>query len=103
MTSQFELPPIGETPAARGPWSQEYAQQIALRDGIGELSDAHWRIINTLRSHFVQYGAMPPMRMACVVNHLDPHCVEQLFHNAREAWTVAGLPDPGEEARSYSL
>jgi len=74
-----------------------------MRDGIGELKEEHWKIIDTLRSHFIQYGAMPPMHMACVVNHLDPHCVEELFHNAREAWTVAGLPDPGEEARSYSL
>jgi tRNA 2-thiouridine synthesizing protein E len=103
MTTSFELPAGTESVMPQGPWSHEYAQEIALRDGIGPLSDEHWRVIDTLRNHFVQYGAMPPMRLACVVNHLDPHCVEQLFHNAREAWTVAGLPDPGEEARSYSL
>jgi len=28
-------------------------------------------------------------------------CLEQLFHGTREAWRIAGLPDPGEEARAY--
>ncbi len=102
MTTSFDLPAT-ESVMPRGPWSHEYAEKIALLDGIGPLNDEHWRVIDTLRNHFVQYGAMPPMRLACVVNNLDPHCVEQLFHTDREAWKLAGLPDPGEEARSYSL
>ena len=32
---------------------------------------------------------------------MDKHCVDKLFHSQREAWRVAGLPDPGEEARAY--
>ena len=44
------------------PWSEEKAQRIAAEDGLGELTEAHWRVIHTLREHFVQYGAMPPMR-----------------------------------------
>lgn len=102
MTTQFELLTPVATPSPRQPWSEEVAQQIALHDGLGELSDAHWRVIHTLRNHFVQYGALPPMRLACSTNHLEPHCVEHLFHTPQEAWTVAGLPDPGEEARGYS-
>lgn len=33
----------------------------------------------------------------------DPaeHCVKQLFGGPLEAWRIAGLPDPGEEARAY--
>lgn len=101
MTTQFEL--LSDTPAVaqRQPWSESYAQRVALRDGVGELQEEHWRVIHTLRSHFIQYGALPPMHLACAVNHLEPHCVDHLFHNAQEAWTVAGLPDPGDEARSY--
>jgi hypothetical protein len=38
------------------------------------------------------------MRLACSINHLDPHCTEQLFRGAQEAWRLAGLPEPGAEA-----
>jgi len=27
--------------------------------------------------------------------------VENLFRSEREAWRIAGLPDPGEEAKAY--
>lgn len=101
MTTQFELL-APQAKSASQPWNEKVAQQIALRDGLGQLGEEHWRVIRTLRSHFIQYGAMPPMRLACTTNHLEPHCVEHLFHSAEEAWTVAGLPDPGDEARGYS-
>lgn len=83
------------------PWSEEEAQRMASEDGLGELTEAHWKVIRTLREHFVLYGGMPPMRLACGMNDLDPHCGEVLFHGAYEAWHVAGLPDPGAEAMSY--
>lgn len=84
-----------------GRWTEEMAQTLAVADGLGLLGDEHWRVIRALREHFVQYGAPPPMHMVCVQNSLDPHCVERLFHGAREAWRIAGLPDPGAEAISY--
>jgi hypothetical protein len=31
---------------------------------------------------------------------MDKRCVDKLFRNQREAWRIAGLPDPGEEART---
>ena len=102
MTTEFEsvatvMPDSQDSP----PWNEKLAQQIASEDGLGELTEAHWKVIHTLRDHFIQYGAMPPMRLACGVNDLDPHCGETLFHGTHEAWHVAGLPDPGSEAMSY--
>ncbi len=100
MTTEFDLPSIGsEGDGSR--WNEQLARNIASADGIGPLGEAHWRVIRYLRQHFVQYGAAPPMHVACVQNNLDPHCVDKLFHGAREAWRVAGLPDPGSEAISY--
>jgi len=102
MSTNQKIPTHSVESLQGQPWSEEYAQQIALRDGIGQLSENHWNVIHTLRSHFVQYGAIPPEHIACSVNHLEPHCVEHLFHDAREAWTIAGLPDPGDEMRFYT-
>jgi sulfur relay (sulfurtransferase) DsrC/TusE family protein len=102
MTSEHELPPRDEGLTLQQNWSEEYAQQVAQSHGLGQLNEAQWQVIHTLRNHFIQYGAIPPMHVACSVNHLEPHCVEHLFHSAREAWAVAGLPDPGDEMRFYT-
>lgn len=79
------------------PWSEELAVRIAAEDGIGELTDSHWKVIHTMRQHFVQYGALPPKRLACGINSLEPQCVDELFNGSTEVWHVAGLPAPGSE------
>ena len=83
------------------PWNEQRAQLTALEDGIGFLSDEHWRVIHHLREHFVKYGSIPPMRVACHESHLGHDCVESLFLDAHEAVRIAGLPLPGEEANVY--
>ena len=82
-------------------WNTALAEQIAREDGINSLSDAHWAVIQQLREHYLKLGALVPSRHACHVNKLDPDCVTKLFRNMREAWRIAGLPNPGEEAKSY--
>jgi TusE/DsrC/DsvC family sulfur relay protein len=82
-------------------WDRAVAQQLADRDGIGKLSDAHWAILLELREHYLKSHALLPASHVCHVNHMDPECVTGLFQNMREAWRVAGLPNPGEEAKSY--
>ena len=83
-------------------WNEEIAGVIARADGLAELTDAHWAIIHALRAHFIEFGAAPPaFSHICLVNHMSKQCVEHLFHSQREAWRIAGLPDPGEEAKAY--
>jgi len=85
-------------------WNMEIAQQIARADGIQALTPEHREILTALRDHFHRFGAAPsPFRHLCFVNRLDRHCVNELFHSEREAWRIAGLPNPGEEAKSYML
>lgn len=103
MTTEYELhreaAPYIE---AIEPWSEALAERRAQEDGLGSLSTEQWQVIHTLRQHLFQYGAVPPMRYACGHNHLQPHCVASLFHGTREAWHIAGIADPGEEAWSYT-
>ncbi len=102
MTTEHDLGwPFNTEEQSTKSWDEAIAMRRAEEDGIGELSQAHWQFIYTLREHFIQYGAIPPMRYACSSSHLEPHCVDRLFHDAREAWHIAGLPEPGEEAKSY--
>jgi tRNA 2-thiouridine synthesizing protein E len=82
-------------------WDEAVAAEIARREGIGELTDDHWVVIRTLREHYAQYGVAPAMTHVCHTHGKDRHWVHDLFHTCLGAWRVAGLPNPGEEAKSY--
>lgn len=83
-------------------WNESVALSIAQHDGLAELTSGHWSIIRTLRLHYDNFGeALPAFRHICFVNHMDKYCMDELFHSYREAWRIAGLPNPGEEAKSY--
>ena len=83
-------------------WTKDIARAIARNDGLPGLSRNHWIIIHALREHYHRFGTAPPLfRHICNEQHLGKHCVENLFGSEREAWRIAGLPDPGEEAKAY--
>jgi tRNA 2-thiouridine synthesizing protein E len=61
-------------------WTERLAAEIALHDGLRELTQSHWGVIHSLRRHYDKFGATPPsFRHVCHVNHLGPHGVEHLF------------------------
>lgn len=82
-------------------WTPELATQLADRYQIGPLSDRHWAFIRSLRNYYQQYHVPPPAHRLCRDLHLHRGCGHELFHTCLEAWRIAGLPDPGEEAKSY--
>jgi len=83
-------------------WNEDMAVSIARDDGLSQLTPEHWVIIRALREHYLQFGVAPPaFSHLCLANHMEKHCVTHLFRSQREAWRIAGLPDPGEEARAY--
>ena len=85
-----------------GLWNEHVATAIARLDGLPPLTQDHWLIVRALREHFERFGvALPAFSHICIANHMDKHCVGILFSSQREAWRIAGLPDPGEEAKAY--
>jgi tRNA 2-thiouridine synthesizing protein E len=82
-------------------WTKDVSRQIAQMDGRGSLSPDHWAIILYLRGHYLATGELPVMRHVCRICHVDKDAVPRLFGSCREAWRIAGLPNPGEEAKSY--
>jgi tRNA 2-thiouridine synthesizing protein E len=83
-------------------WSKAVAVEIANSSGISQLNDAHWQVLNYLREHFLANGTLPVERNLCREIGLQQHCIEELFGNdLKRAWRIAGLPNPGEEAKVY--
>jgi tRNA 2-thiouridine synthesizing protein E len=83
-------------------WTRAIASAIAHQDGLPELTHDHWVIICELRDHYQKFGAaLPALSHICRKHHLGKYCVDRLFRSEREAWRIAGMPDPGEEANTY--
>lgn len=84
-------------------WDPQLARRIAAELGIQELGSAHMKVIEHLRDHYLEYRTLPWEAHVCRTLDLNPDCIHTLFGGPIEAWKVAGLPDPGEEARTYML
>ena len=82
-------------------WGHETACHIAKRAGIVSLTPQHWAAISCVRGRYLRYGSLPPIRLICRACGFDRDTVERLFGGYRNLWRVAGLPDPGEEAKTH--
>jgi len=82
-------------------WTPRLADELAHQAGIAELTAKHWEVIHFVRKRYFSIGALPVMRLVCRASGLDPHRAHDLFDSCRSLWRIAGLPNPGEEAKTY--
>ena len=82
-------------------WNEGLAEELALAAEIGPLTQQHWQTIHYIRERYLRSGGMPLMRHVCRHLGLRPHAVKGLFGGCRQLWRIAGLPNPGEEAKAY--
>lgn len=82
-------------------WTPGLAERLAREAGIQRLSAKQWEVIHFVRGRYFSIGALPVMRLVCRAVGLDPSQGHRLFSSCRDLWLIAGLPNPGEEARSY--
>ena len=82
-------------------WSITLADRIAQADGLGELNDLQIGLLHALRNEYAKHGCVTALSHVCHLTGQSADCMQHLFPNPRIAWRVAGLPDPGEEARTY--
>jgi dissimilatory sulfite reductase related protein len=81
-------------------WTQSFTVLRAEEVGI-ELAHQHWHLIEIIRDKYLRLGALPPMRSVCKSAGLDKRELKQQFGSCLNLWKMAGLPNPGEEARAY--
>lgn len=82
-------------------WSESLADCIAQDDGLGKLNELQLSLLQALRHEFSKHGTVPSLHHVCHLIDQDPDCMQHLFPSPREAWRLAGLPNPGEEAKTY--
>jgi len=82
-------------------WTHELASQVAEQADLGPLEQAHWNIIRFVRDKYLRLGAIPPVRRICREFGYERDAVRGLFGGCTQLWKIAGLPNPGEEAKAY--
>ena len=43
-------------------WNQAVAADFASSEGVAELTESHWKVINYLRNYYLQFGIAPMIR-----------------------------------------
>jgi len=77
-------------------WNEEIAKELAKEEGIPELTDRHWLVINYMRQEYQKLGDAPSIRKLTKESGVDTKELYQLFPKgpAKKAAKIAGLPKP---------
>ncbi len=77
-------------------WDEEVAKALASTEGVDDMSDDHWKVVNYLREYYLEYGVAPMIRKLCKSTGFKLKKIYELFPSgpAKGACKVAGLPKP---------
>lgn len=81
-------------------WDRAFTERHA-EDVNLFLTAQHWQLIELIRDKYLRLGALPPMRTVCKAVGIDKHVLKLQFGSCLALWKMAGLPNPGEEAKAY--
>ena len=77
-------------------WDEAVAAALAKTEGVDELGENHWKLVNYLRNYYLQFGMAPMIRKLCKETGFKLNEVYEMFPSgpAKGACKVAGLPKP---------
>ena len=81
-------------------WTPAFTTAKAVEANV-ELNEKHWLLIDMIRDKYLRLGALPPMRTICKTVGVNKQEVKNQFGSCLNLWRIAGLPNPGEEAKTY--
>jgi dissimilatory sulfite reductase related protein len=77
-------------------WTEAMAPELARREGIDELTDAHWMVIRFMRAEYLAKGTGPTVRVLGKTSGVSIKELYELFPKgpAKVAAKIAGIPKP---------
>ncbi len=77
-------------------WNENVATDLATTEGVGQLTPEHWKVINYIRSYYLEFGIAPMVRKLCKESGFNLNQIYELFPSgpAKGACKLAGLPKP---------
>jgi len=46
-------------------WDKDVAAALGKTEGVDELNDEHWKVVNFLREYYLEFGVAPMIRKLC--------------------------------------
>ncbi|MGC8643959.1 MAG: TusE/DsrC/DsvC family sulfur relay protein [Isosphaeraceae bacterium] len=77
-------------------WDEAVARALALTEGVSEMTEDHWKLVNYLRKYYLDFQMAPMIRKLCKETGFKLKDIYDLFPSgpAKGACKVAGLPKP---------
>jgi dissimilatory sulfite reductase related protein len=77
-------------------WDAVVAADFADSEGVTELTEDHWKVINYLRNYYLEFGIAPMVLKLCKETGFKLNQIYELFPTgpAKGACKLAGLPKP---------
>jgi dissimilatory sulfite reductase related protein len=77
-------------------WGPEWVDYVKELEGITELNDDHWKVINMLQDYYKKNGIAPMVRILSKVTGFKLKYIYELFPSGpgKGACKMAGLPKP---------
>ena len=77
-------------------WNDKVAAALATTEGVEELTEEHWKVMNYLRDYYLKFGVAPMIRKLCKETGFPLKKIYELFPSgpAKGACKLAGLPKP---------
>lgn len=77
-------------------WTEEWVDYVKDYEGISELTDEHWKVINFLQDYYNKNGIAPMVRILSKVTGFKLKKIYELFPSGpgKGACKMAGLPKP---------
>ncbi len=77
-------------------WDENVAKDLAATEGVDNLTEKHWKVVNYLRQYYLQFNMAPMIRKLCKETGFPLKEIYELFPTgpAKGACKAAGLPKP---------
>ena len=77
-------------------WTEDMVPELAGKEGIHELTDAHWTVLHFMRTEYFEKGTGPTVRALGKTSGVSVKELYQLFPKgpAKVAARIAGIPKP---------
>jgi tRNA 2-thiouridine synthesizing protein E len=77
-------------------WTRDWVDYVKSTEGIEELTDEHWKVINVLQDYYRKNGIAPMVRILSKVTGYKLKYIYELFPSGpgKGACKMAGLPKP---------
>ena len=77
-------------------WTRDIAVELAKADGLDELTEQHWTVLEFMRKEYFEKGTGPTVRVLGKTSGVSVKDLYQLFPKgpAKQAARLAGIPKP---------